>query len=193
VRPRCWTVFSRPSAVRLWTPCTSKVQQTIRKDAQNVLARDFADCGLSPLQCSMTLARFTRRCGAVSFATQVSVASAVLFSVSIQKERGTPWTTHFFPLREAIQNALQEETLEPIQVATSSNCLSFQTLSQHFSRICIHCIHCATTAFTETSIQFSFHTQHSSTARKIISDVSLLLLKLERFLIYLPFAEWLCI
>jgi hypothetical protein len=32
--------------------------------------------------------------------------------------------------------------LEPIQVATSSNCLSFHTLSQHLSRICIHCIHC---------------------------------------------------
>ena len=39
----------------------------------------------------------------------------------------------------------------------------------------------AYTAFTEISIQFSFHTQHSSTARKIISVVSLLLLELERF------------
>jgi hypothetical protein len=158
VQPRCWTVFSRPSAVRLSTPSTSKVQQTKWKVAQNVLARDFADCGLSLLQPSMTHLRFMRRCGAISFATQVLVATAVMFSVHIQVGTlSTPPTPHSLPLKEAIQNALQDR-----RVAQCSSYFSFPTTptSSHAS---------AHTAITEISMQFSFHTQHVSAARKIIS------------------------
>ena len=173
MQPRCWTVFSRPSAVRHSTPSTSKVQQTKWKVAQNVLARDFAGCGLSLLQSSMTQLRFTRHCGADSFATLVSAATSVLFSVNIQVDLKAKTTPYSLPLKEAIQNALQNR-----MVARCSSYLRFPTTptGSHAS---------AYTAFTEISIQFSFHTQHSSTARKFISDISLLLLKLERFLICL--------
>jgi hypothetical protein len=111
--------------------------------------------------------RFTRRCGAVSFATQVSVSTAVSFSVHIQVETLTSSTKHSLLLKEAIQNALQDR-----RVAQCSSYLSFPTTptSSHAS---------AHTAITEISMQISFHTQHVSAARKIISDV--LLLMLERF------------
>jgi hypothetical protein len=136
VQPRFWTVFSRPSAVRLSTPSTWKVQQTRRKDAQNVLARDFADCGLSLLQPSMTHVRFTRRCGAIFFATQASAATAVLFSVNIQRGLITPKTAHSLPLKEAIQNALQDRLNK---VALCSSYLGFPTHSQQLACICAHC------------------------------------------------------
>jgi len=182
VQPRCWTVFSRPTGVRLSTPSTWKVQQTMRKVAQNVLARDFADCGLSLLQSSMMQLRFTRCCGAVSFATQVSVALAVLFSV---KEILNSKTMHSLPLKKAIRIALQQVSWVKVgnlgQLAPCSSFLRFPTHSRQLKHASIH------TAITEISMQISFHT-HFSTARKITSDVFLLTLKilmLERFGIYI--------
>ena len=123
----------------------------------------------------MTQLRFTRRCGAVSFATQVSVATAVLFSVDIQVEILNSTTTHSSPLKEAIQNALRLKT-----VATYSSYLSFPPTptSSHAS---VH------TAITEISMQISFLTQHVRAARKFKSDILLLLLMLELFW-NLPFA-----
>ena len=159
MQPRCLTVFSRPSAVRHSTPSTSKVQQTKWKVAQSVLARDFAGCGLSLLQSSMTQLRFTRHCGADSFATQVSAATSVMFSVNIQVDLKAKTTPYSLPLKEAIQNALQNR-----MVARCSSYLRFPTTptGSHAS---------AHTAITEISMQISFHTEHFSTARKIISDV----------------------
>ena len=147
MQPRCWTVFSRPSGVRLSTPSTWKVQQTMRKVAQNVLARDFADCGLSLLQSSMMQLRFTRCCGAVSFATQVSVALAVLFSV---KEILNSKTMHSLPLKKAIRIALQQvswvkvgirivlQQVSWVKVAPCSSFLRFPTHSRQLKRASIH-------------------------------------------------------
>ena len=148
MQPRCWTVFSRPSGVRLSTPSTWKVQQTMmRKVAQNVLARDFVDCGLSLLQSSTEQLRFTRCCGAVSFATQVSVALAVLFSV---KEILNSKTINSLPQKKAIRNALQQvswvkvgirivlQQVSWVKVAPCSSFLRFPTHSHQLSCIYTH-------------------------------------------------------
>jgi hypothetical protein len=59
------------------------------------------------------------------------------------------------------------------QLAPCSSFLRFHTHSRQLKHASIH------TAITEISMQISFHTQHGSAARKLISDV--LLLMLERF------------
>ena len=122
------------------------------------------DCGLSLLQPSTEQRRFTRCCGAVSFATQVSVALAVLFSV---KEIHNSKTIHSLPLKKAIRIALQQVSL--VKVATCSSFLRFPTHSRQLKHASIH------TAITEVSVQISSHAQHSGATRKIISHVLLLL------------------